>query len=47
MAFDDELSAVCHERQLKRWTTEKKQALIAGDMATLNDSRSDDHVDWP
>jgi len=34
--FPDQPSAVRRERQWKRWTTEKKQALIAGDLARLN-----------
>jgi putative endonuclease len=32
-------AAIARERQLKRWTTAKKEALIAGDFATLK-SRS-------
>jgi putative endonuclease len=32
-------AAIARERQLKRWTTAKKEALIAGDLATLK-SRS-------
>ena len=28
-------SAIAHERQLKRWTTSKKEALIVGDLSTL------------
>ena len=32
-------AAIAQERQLKRWTTAKKEALIAGDFATLK-SRS-------
>jgi putative endonuclease len=28
-------AAIARERQLKRWTTAKKEALIAGDLATL------------
>jgi predicted GIY-YIG superfamily endonuclease len=29
------LAAIARERQLKRWTTKKKLALIAGDLALL------------
>ncbi len=29
------LKAIARERQLKRWTTAKKEALIAGDLALL------------
>ncbi|MCC6739166.1 MAG: GIY-YIG nuclease family protein [Planctomycetia bacterium] len=32
---DDLLSAVRRERQLKGWSRAKRQALIAGDLATL------------
>ena len=32
-------AAIARERQLKRWTTAKKEALIAGDLVTLK-SRS-------
>jgi putative endonuclease len=28
-------SAIARERQLKRWATNKKEALIAGDLSTL------------
>jgi predicted GIY-YIG superfamily endonuclease len=28
-------AAIARERQLKRWTAAKKEALIAGDLATL------------
>jgi putative endonuclease len=28
-------AAIARERQLKRWTTAKKEALIAGELATL------------
>lgn len=31
----DRLSAMARERQLKRWTRAKKEALIAGDLALL------------
>jgi len=32
---EDRLSAVARERQIKRWTRAKKEALIAGDFALL------------
>jgi predicted GIY-YIG superfamily endonuclease len=34
---EDEREAVAGERQLKRWSHEKKLALINGDWATLKD----------
>jgi len=32
---EDDLTAVARERQIKRWTRAKKEALIAGDFALL------------
>jgi predicted GIY-YIG superfamily endonuclease len=34
-SHDSSETAIARERQLKRWTTNKKEALIAGDVATL------------
>ena len=34
--FQDEASAVARERQIKRWTRRKKEALIAGDLPRLH-----------
>jgi len=34
-AFDTQAEAINRERQLKRWSAEKKEALIAGDLSTL------------
>ena len=33
--FDSEIVAVTRERQLKRWSHEKKQALVEGNMERL------------
>ncbi len=33
--FSDTEDAVARERQIKRWTVEKKEALIAGNLARL------------
>jgi putative endonuclease len=33
--FDTQLEATLRERQLKRWTRAKKEALIAGDLSRL------------
>jgi predicted GIY-YIG superfamily endonuclease len=34
-SHDSSESAIARERQLKRWTTSKKEALIAGDLTSL------------
>jgi len=34
-SFPDRRAAVTRERQIKRWTRAKKEALIAGDLAAL------------
>lgn len=34
-SHDSSKTAIARERQLKRWTTKKKEALIAGNLATL------------
>jgi len=34
-SYDSSEPAIAREQQLKRWTTKKKQALIAGDLADL------------
>jgi predicted GIY-YIG superfamily endonuclease len=44
--FSTELEAVQRERQLKRWSRAKKEALIAGDMRRLHHlSKSRDHTE--
>ncbi|MDP6631647.1 MAG: GIY-YIG nuclease family protein [Kiritimatiellia bacterium] len=43
-AFETETEAIRRERQLKRWTRAKKQALIEGRLCQLRQlSRSHDH----
>jgi putative endonuclease len=36
-AFDSEFQAMTRERQLKRWSRAKKEALVAGDLNSLKD----------
>jgi len=38
-ALDSEVQAVTRERQLKRWSRAKKDALIAGDLKSLEASK--------